>query len=221
MTAFPSSSFSLLGLSGLEQDALLELINLGVGRAATNLSRMLDEHVVLSVPKAEIQPLTAAADALWAREQKGLVAVEQVFSGAFSGSALLIFPERKSLELVRAIIGPAPPVDEIGDLEQEALTEIGNVILNGCLAIIANTLGGGLRISLPTLLRGDGRAILLSEREPKPDELVLFLYIDFVVRSRNLHGYIALLMDLPSLEGLKALIQAFIANIGIPGRLSP
>jgi len=214
MTGFPSSSFTLMGLSDLEQDALIELINLGVGRAATNLSRMLDEQVILSVPKAEVQSLLTAADALWAREQRALVAVEQTFSGSFSGSALLIFPEGKSLELVRAIMHAAPSVDEIGDLEQEALTEIGNVILNGCLAVIANTLKGGVRIALPSLLRGDGRTILLSARDPGPDDLVLFLYIDFAVRSRNLNGYIALLMDLPSLTGLKTLIQAFITNLG-------
>jgi chemotaxis protein CheC len=205
------------GLSDFEQDALTELVNIGVGRAARNLSRLLRDQVILSVPRADILPLLTAADALSGREPASLVAVGQEFSGAFSGQALLIFPETKSLELVRAVMGPAPSAEEIADIEQEALTEIGNIILNGCLVVIANTLKQNLRISMPHLLRGDSRNILFAEREPAEDEQVLFLYIDFAVRSRNLRGYIALLMDLPALTSLKLLIRNFIADIGAQG----
>ena len=45
-----------------------------------------------------------------------------------------------SLDLVRAIMGGDVPPDEIAEMEQEALAETGNVILNGCLATMANML---------------------------------------------------------------------------------
>ena len=64
--------------------------------------------------------------------------IHQVFEGEITGRALLIFPDTKSLELVRAVIGGELPLEEIIELEQEALAEIGNIILNGCLATIAN-----------------------------------------------------------------------------------
>ncbi|MFP3702143.1 hypothetical protein SB758_42375, partial [Burkholderia sp. SIMBA_013] len=48
---------------------------------------------------------------------------------------------------------------------------------------------------------------------PNPDELVMFLYIDFLIRSRSIRGYIALLMGLSSLESLKGLIHGFIDRI--------
>ncbi|WP_318658547.1 chemotaxis protein CheC [Indioceanicola profundi] len=205
-------------LTDLERDALTELVNMGVGRAATSLSRLLDDQVLLSVPKVEILPILAAADLLSMREAAELVAIGQRFTGPFSGHALLIFPESRSFDLVRALmeVEAAPSIADIADIEQEALTEIGNIILNGCLAVIANTLRQGLKIALPTVLRGDGRRILLAEREPGADEMVLFLYIDFAVRSRNLNGYIALLMDIPSLTELRTLIREFIANL--PGQ---
>lgn len=209
----------MANLTDVEHDALTELLNIGVGRAARNLSRLLKDQVILSVPRADILPLPTAADALSGREPESLVAIGQEFSGAFSGQALLIFPEAKSLELVRAVMGPAPSAEEIADIEQEALTEIGNIILNGCLVVMANTLKQNLRISMPNLLRGDGRHILFLEREPATDDQVLFLYIDFAVRSRNLHGYIALLMDLPALTGLRLLIRNFIAELGGLGQV--
>ena len=43
--------------------------------------------------------------------------------------------------------------------------------------------------------------------------LVLFLYIDFAVRSRDIRGYIAMIMDLPSLAMLKELLGEFIARV--------
>ena len=39
-------------LTELELDALTELVNLGVSSAATNLSELVREEVLLSVPKA-------------------------------------------------------------------------------------------------------------------------------------------------------------------------
>jgi hypothetical protein len=69
-----------------------------------------------------------------------LVAVQQSFEGPFSGRALLIFPEAQSLELVRSIVGEEHSLEDVIDLEQEALAETGNIILNACLATIANVL---------------------------------------------------------------------------------
>ena len=74
----------------------------------------------------------------------------------FPGRVLLIFPETNSLELVRAVAGGDLPLEDIIDLEQEALAETGNIILNGCLATIANILQRTLKVSLPEIVRGNG-----------------------------------------------------------------
>ena len=167
---------------------------------------------MLSVPAVEVVTLRGAATLLGERESEDLVAVRQAFQGAFSGHALLIFPQANSLELVRAVVGGELPADEAADLEQEALAETGNVILNGCMASIANMLQRPLTLSLPQVLRGDGTA--LFQADGALDEgLVLFLYIDFSVRTHDIHGYIAMLMDLPSLTILRQLIRGFIVQM--------
>jgi chemotaxis protein CheC len=195
-------------LSDLETDALTELVNLGVGRAAASLARMVGGPVTLSVPAVKVVTYEEAA-ALTMRGGTGsLVAVQQRFVGAFSGTALLVFPEARSLELVRAVVGEAIPLEDVVDLEQEAVAEIGNVVLNGCLATMANMLRQRLDMSLPDVLRTtDAQLFAATQRE---DGHVLFLSIDFQMRQREIKGYIALLMDLPSLERLKELIDEFI-----------
>ena len=144
------------------------------------------------------------------REASELVVVQQDFTGAFAGRALLIFPQENGRELVRAVAGEDLSAEEVAELEDEALTETGNVILNGCLATMANLLQRTLSMSLPEIMRGDGPQIFRPVGDEGADALVLFLYINFAVRERDIRGYIAMLMDLPSLESLKVLIDGFI-----------
>lgn len=200
-------------LTELERDALTELVNIGVSRAAASLRKMIGEQVLLSVPSVEIMAPQNAARLIGERETEDLVAIQQQFEGAFSGRALLIFPEETSLDLVRAILGDDVPPDQIAEMELEALAETGNVILNGCLATMANMLKRSLNISLPQVVRGDGSRLFTLARDRPDGGLVLFLYINFSVRNKDIRGYIAMLMDLPSLTALKELITSFIDRV--------
>ena len=92
-------------LSDIERDALAEIANVGVSRAATSLRQMVGEQVLLSVPAVNIVSREAAAELVEKGSNPKLVAVQQLFSGPFSGRALLIFPQDQSLELVRSIVG--------------------------------------------------------------------------------------------------------------------
>ena len=197
-------------LDELELDALTELVNLGISQAALSLARMVQGEVVLTVPKVTLIGRDEAIKLLSERESRTLVAVHQVFEGDITGRALLIFPEARSLELVRAVIGRDLPLEEIIELEQEALAETGNVILNGCLATMANLLERSLRISLPEVLRGETPELFNLQPPPEAGDTVMFIYINFAVRHRNLDGYIALLMDMPSLASLQGLLVEFI-----------
>jgi chemotaxis protein CheC len=200
-------------LSAIEQDAIAEIANIGVSRAAASLRAMVSEQVLLSVPEVRIVSRESAAQLVDGGDSTKLVAVQQSFEGPFSGKALLIFPQTQSLELVRSIVGADHSLEDVIDLEQEALAETGNIILNGCLATIANVLHSTMRMSLPTVVRGDGAALFDVEGGEKAGNMVLFLYIDFTIRNRDIRGFIALLMDLPSIAALKEIVREFIEGI--------
>lgn len=208
MTATPS-----IDLSELEQDALTELVNLGVSSAALSLREMVREEVVLSVPKVSLVTRQEAVTNLTQKEAARLVGVNQDFEGDIKGRALLIFPEQKSIELVRAVVGGDLSLEDMVELEQEALAETGNVLLNSCLGTIANQLGRSLRISLPEVIYGEGSDFLGPTDDSKNSDRVLFIYINFAVQRRDLQGYIAMLLDMPSLVILKQLLGAFIDRI--------
>jgi chemotaxis protein CheC len=92
-------------LSDIERDALAEIANMGVSRAAASLRQMVGQQVLLSVPAVSIVTRHTASLLVERGNAPKLVAVQQSFQGPFSGRALLIFPEAQSLELVRSIVG--------------------------------------------------------------------------------------------------------------------
>lgn len=195
-----------LNLSELELDALTELVNIGVSRAAANLASLCGEPVTLSVPALSTVTPEQAAEMIGGARVGKLVAVEEDYAGDISGRALLIFPERNSFELVRAVAGDSVSVEELPAMAPEALLETGNVVLQACLGSIANMLRRTLEISTPRLL--EGPAYDLFPRVSK--EGVLFVYINFSLRGRRIRGYITLVMDMAALVALKGLVGEFI-----------
>ena len=200
-------------LAELELDALTELVNLGISQAAQSLAEMAREEVTLTVPQVTIVGREDAIRVIAERGVKKLVAVHQVFEGDITGRALLIFPEAQSLELVRAIVGSELSIEEIVELEQEALAETGNIMLNGCLATIANHLERSLKISLPEVLHGESREFFSLAPPPPPGDTVMFIYINFALRHSNINGYIAMLLDMPSMGVLQLLLREYIARV--------
>jgi chemotaxis protein CheC len=202
-------------LDEIETDALTELVNIGVSKAASGLRVMVGTEILLSVPAVAILPRGHAARMIGDQEKTRLVAVRQDFEGDFAGRAMLIFPEANSLALVRAVTGGTLPLEDIVALEQEALAETGNIILNNCLATIANILQRTLRMSLPDIIRGNGAELFGLSGLPDPDDLVLVIYINFTVNTRDITGYIAMLMDLPALRVLKELLHNLVDRTAV------
>jgi chemotaxis protein CheC len=182
-----------------------------MARAANSLRQLVEHEVLLSVPAIEILSQEAATQIVAKPDNPNLVAVRQDFRGAFSGRALLIFPEANSLELVRAVVGRQLPLEDIVDLEDEALAETGNIILNSWVATIANLLKRGLKMSLPVVVRGDSRRMFESGKTQK--NLILFLHIKFEISKKEIRGYVALLMDIPSIDELRLLIADFVTSV--------
>jgi chemotaxis protein CheC len=201
----------LAPLTELERDALAELSNVAMARAATSLRQMVQTEVLLSVPSVQIMTPREAAEIVVKPGNPKLVAVRQDFSGPFSGRALLIFPEATSLELVRAVAGTQLAIEDIVDLEDEALAETGNIILNSWVATLANLLKQRLTMSLPMVIRRDQHHIFESVT-PDP-KVILFLHINFEVRSKAIGGYVALMMDVPSIAELRALVAEFVNSV--------
>lgn len=200
----------VVALSELEKDAVTEIMNVGVGRAAASMSLMVKEEIHLTVPSADLLYGAAARERLAASSDR-MVAVREEFKGLLSGSAALLFPQEKSLDLVRMVLDENLSAEEVTELEQEALVEIGNIILNGCLSSVADALAGEIETSIPVLMHADLSTILPQAAEAEP--VLLVLTIDFTIRSRDIQGHIVFLMDMLAAHAFQQLITDYIGSI--------
>ncbi|CAA7624947.1 Chemotaxis protein, CheC family [Magnetospirillum sp. LM-5] len=205
-------------IGDLERDAITELLNIAIGQAAAGLSQLVEDEVRLSVPFVDFLTPDQAARRLDIETKGGdAVAVRQHFNGPFAGDILLLFPERRSLDLVRHMLGDEVPLSQLTELEQEALQEVGNIILNGCLGSLANQLNMRVESSLPTYLRGPGSRILAGggvggARDAATDSqgLAMFLHVDFALLNKDIDGYLAFIMDIASAERFVDAVRAYL-----------
>ncbi len=114
------------------------------------------------------------------------------------------------MELVKAVVGGDLSLEDLIELEYEALAGTGNILLNSCLSTIANNLELHLRISLPEVVRGEGAEFFELAQAHDLVGSILIVYINFAIRQRNIQGFIAMVLDIPSLETFQRLLIAFI-----------
>lgn len=203
----------MFNLSELEDDALVEIFNIGVGQAAASMSAIVNEAVRMSVPSISFMNRTEAARLLGRKQAQPerICGVSQHYQGAFETEAILMFPEEKSLEIVRLMVGEAVPMQELSEMEQEAMCEIGNIILNSCVGTLANIFQHELQGSLPKYHVGTSDEILTATGT-QADTVVLMLHIDFVLEKHQIHGYVAFILDITALHDLKEQINLYIAR---------
>lgn len=194
-------------LNETETDALTELANLAVSKAAHSLRGMVGSEVLLTVPAVALLSSNQAADLMQGASGGNLVAVKQMFDGDIQGCALVIFAEERSFELVKAVLAKDIPLDQIAELAPDALRETGNVILQSFLGTVANLLGRTFQVEVPLIANGHARELLKSEAP------VLLIYVNFSIKGRQVNGYIALSLDVASQAAMKALLWEMIGRM--------
>jgi len=198
----------MLQLSTEESDAFNEVFNIAMGRAAQALSRLVRSEVGLSIPELDFISLSQVKEILSKDSDESSCAVYERFAGTFGGNALLVFPSVDSFELVRAIFPDSADdfTDSLSELEQEALLEMGNIILNACVGSIANLTGASFSTDVPIFLQGSFDEILERTQDVDSGEY-LFMRMRLQVHVRSMTGYVAFVLDISSLETFRDCIH--------------
>lgn len=131
---------------------LKELFDRGAHRAAGALSELTHQRVELSVPAVRL--VAAAAFAAQLSGLSSICGVTQRLRGGLETSAMLLFAEENSLEIVRCMLERLVPYEVLSELHQDAITEVGNIMLNACVGSIARSLGVVIRVDPPEFCLG-------------------------------------------------------------------
>ncbi|MDH5183955.1 MAG: chemotaxis protein CheC [Gammaproteobacteria bacterium] len=202
----------MITLNELQHDTLTEIINIGMGSAAAAMSIMVRDEVNISVPDISFSSIDTIQDNLSGLDTNELASVRQGFDGELMGDAMLLFQGDKSLEIVRLLLSNTMTIDnnDFSDFEQEALSEIGNIILNAGLSAIANTLKFTVNSSLPIYKQGNLNKLMAPSDQT---QTVLILRVDLSLETKQIKGYVIYLMDIQSIDLLIEHIDRYINSI--------
>ncbi|BBD65524.1 CheC, inhibitor of MCP methylation [Nostoc commune NIES-4072] len=190
-----------MSVTAEELDALQELINIGVGRAASLLNEMVDSHIRLKIPVVKVLTANEAYQELTKRFQDDtLASVKLRFTGSFYGTASLIFPTDSASTLVAVLTGEEPGSADLDAVKIGTLSEIGNIVINGVMGSLSNVLKKHLNYTLPVYLEDTLENLLLSAYES--DSKILLAQASFTIERFEIIGDIILIFLVGTFDAL-------------------
>lgn len=206
-------------MNEMQRDLLKEYVNVFMGQAASMLSEMANQHVLLSVSEIELVNMSDE------REGEGralfphgyIVSSSMKFGHEFSGRALLLFPAQKAKLLVDACMGvenaakTESPLD-LHDSDFDVLKEISNVILNSVVGEFSNLMETTTTFSVPNV-----DLVYISEKDQilflKNSVYMLMLHTHFMLAEDEVDGMVIIALGMNSLNKLLGKIDEVLGEI--------
>jgi len=209
-------------LSLMQKDVLTELVNTYIAEAASSLSDMVNEKVILNIPEVELITLSEF-------EQLNNMGIDLIHSGhivtssirfghQFTGTAFLIFSADQAKALINACIGEQilleDSTDEIAlfDTDFDVLKEISNIILNAVIGEFGNLLNLKLEYSLPEI---ELISVANSEKEivSQSEMYILVLHTSFLLSETEIKGNIFIAFSMTSVTILLEKIDELLGDM--------
>lgn len=197
-------------LTAAQQDALIELLNIGFGRAGAALSELTGQRIVLDVPEVSIHPIHSLKAALESLGMSDVASVHQIFSGSVAGDALLVLNHQAAVILKQLLTDEPPLPLALDGSAREVLAEVGNILLNACLGTFGNLLQVQVSFSVPQLSLDTLHTVLetlMINREGL--RYALLVHAGFRLRDAEVTGYLVIVLSVASLDRLIRSVEAW------------
>ena len=198
-------------LTDAQRDALVELLNIGFGRAGAALSKLTGQRIVLEVPEIAVHPVAQLEASLGMITASKVASVHQVFSGPVGGDALLILDPVAASTLKELLTDePALPL-ELDASSREVLTEVGNILLNACIGTFGNLLRVPVSFSVPDIDVTSLRSVVARMAETGDTmRYALIVTAGFRLREAEVTGYVVIVLTVQSLTRLLMAVEEWV-----------
>ena len=190
-------------LNPIQHDALVELLNIGFGRAGASLSKLTQQRVLLDVPQVAIHPITHLNQSLGKLVNERVASVHQVFSGPVAGDALLLLDPIAAATLTELLTDVPPLSMDLDPSSREVFTEVGNIVLNACIGTFGNMLDVPVSFSVPDVDVTTVHSVV-DRMLDIGDALryALVITAGFRLRESAVTGYVVIVLTVLSLKRL-------------------
>lgn len=192
------SKFNLTEDDKIYYDVLKEIGNIGSGNAVTALAHMLNRKVDMSVPQVRLLDFKDVGSILGG-EELIMAGVYLMVEGDITGSIMFLLDKDSARSLITMLMGTTSESDELDEIEQSALKEIGNIITASYLNSLSTLTGLSIYPSVPALCVDMAGAILSvpAIEFGLIGDKILLIENQF---SEGLNGYFILVPDLESYD---------------------
>jgi chemotaxis protein CheC len=195
----------LRSLKAIQLDALREVANIGAGHAATALSQMVGQTIMISVPTINVARLEDVPPQVGEPDQP-VAAVLMHMLGDLTGRTLLVFPRRTAVRLAELLLHRVSPPDDFSEMQQSAIKEAGNILSSAYMNALADFMGMMLLPSPPSLAIDMSTAVLTTAylQFGSDKDYVFCVESEFRLSDigEKLSGYFLLLPDAASLQAI-------------------
>jgi chemotaxis protein CheC len=198
-------------LSNVQRDALVELLNIGFGRAGASLSRLTNQRVLLDVPQVAVHPVDQLSAHLSTVIRDEVASVHQAFSGPVGGDALLILDPVAASTLKELLTDePALPL-ALDASSREVLTEVGNILLNACIGTFGNLLNVTMSFAVPDIDVANLQSVVDRLLHPGDQSFryALVVTAGFRLRDAEVTGYVVIVLTVQSLTRLLVAVEGW------------
>ncbi len=124
-------------LTDRQLDLLKEIGNIGTGNAATALSTLTNKKVEISVPDAQVVPVSKLLF-VFPDPEEIVVGIRMSVSGDVKMDILLILDRSMAKSIINDLLGnPCEDITQIDELTSSALKEIGNIMCGSYITALA------------------------------------------------------------------------------------
>ena len=197
-------------LNEKQRDAIGELINIAFARTAASLSELSGQRVLLDAPSVSVISIEELPEVVGRYISDEVATVHQIFSGPVAGDALLILNYEGAVMLTDLLCAQSSPGRRLDEASREALTEIGNILLNACLGMFGNMLHVHVSFSMPRLhlesLDGLVQSITIGSEELR---YAVVASTAFHLKESSVSGFLVIVLGVSSLDRLIQAIEVW------------
>jgi len=201
-------------LTGFESDALNELFNIGLHRAAASLSNLTDQRVIVDLPRLWVCPVAELRNRLVGLVEGELATVHQVFRGEFAGDAVFLLEYEKAAVLAGLLTdGEVAGAGVLDESAREVLAEVGNIVLSSCLGAFGNVLKVAVSFSVPRIHIESLQGLLSSMLIDNHDDVhyALLAATHFKLSKQDVDGYLVIVLGISSITKATKALEASLS----------
>lgn len=191
-------------LSDMEYDTLREVGNVGIGNAATALSKLLNKKISINLPETKFVPLEKFSDEIGGAERI-VVSLYLQITGDLTGECIFLFPKEGAMDLIDLMMGNEPGTTKImEEMEESAFKEMSNIFVGSYVNSLAKMMSMKIFPSVPHATTDMAQAIIdfMLIKLARNADTLLCVKTAIDIEGHDINGQFIMIFENESLQKL-------------------